>query len=1183
MLKKLLLSISFVLAVLICTHALEAATAIGTNSFISSIRHPKVHTAIQKQINDRVEKEFHVWVLFTDKDIFNEDSFRGAMRCYEEAMPKRTRLRRRMRAKHKTVDFSDLPVFQKYVDEVLKLGAKHRATSRWLNAISVSASSDVISKMAKLPYVRAIDPVAGGRRVPTPPQPYDEGSQYYKAPPRLPRQGGLNYGGSAAQIQQINVDKLHNMGYHGEGVVVGVLDMGFDLSHEAFQHLDVIAEHDFIHDDDITANEPGQDVDPQQDHHGTAVLSVIAGYRPGELIGPAFAARYLLAKTEEYSFEKPIEEDWCVEGIEWLEHQGADVITTSLYFDDWYQVQDMDGKTTKFTLAADMAVDKGVVFTSAAGNAGAFPPDDPFFKRITPPADGFKVIAVGAVDANGVVAWFSSRGPTADGRIKPDVMARGTTGTVMARPISSSYYETSWWGTSLSTPLVAGTTALLLQAFPTATPADITLALKSTASNADSPNNDYGWGIVNAEAAYEFLVETIAKSETVPPAAINDLSIADKKPGSITLTWTAPGDDGNSGTATRYHIRYSTLPINEGNFGDAERLPYAPSPQTAGTLENLEITGFSSDVTYYIAIKTEDDEHNMSEISNVLTTTTPKGVFTDVAGTVAISGNGTGISFGDYDGNGDLDIFAANESADSVLYRNDGDGKFNDVTDTAELDTRACGAVFGDYNNDGYPDIYIAKSYGGRLCRNDRNGTFVRKGSTESGISPKGKGTSISFGDYDNDGDLDIYLAASEQYTILYSNIGHGIFTDVTKEANVRTYGVSCSTFFDYDNDGDLDIYLLRSTRNRLYKNNGDGAFEDVTEEAGVKGSGGGKAISVGDYDNDGYLDIYVVNERTPNILYRNNGDGTFSDATSSVNLEYIESEWTDASFLDYDNDGYLDIYVANASGPDVLYGNNGDRTFTDVTVDTGVGDREGTDGIAVGDYNGDGYVDILAISDGINGISLYQNVGSNDNWLHIKTVGTKSNRDGIGARVKVTAGTLSMIREISGGSGLSQNSLIAGFGLGKNTQADIVEIRWTSGQVSTLNNVAANQLLVVNEPGERTEYSIDPSDKLLTTFGKIKQTALLQNYPNPFNPETWIPFQLSEATDVTVIIYNVQGQLIQRLELGHKTAGSYISKDKASYWDGKNDRGEEVSSGVYFYNIKAGDFTAIRKMLLLK
>jgi serine protease AprX len=539
--KKLLLSIFFALVFAVCVHIVALATETGSNEFVLPIRNPKVHPVVQKQIDENVEEPLNVWVLFTDKGVLDEPSFLSAARRYEQSMLERTKWRSRLRARHGMVDLPDLPVSEKYVKGIIKLDAKHRATSRWLNAVSVSASPDVIKKIAKLKYVRAIDPVAKGYcPIPVESEDGSGSSKYQKAPSQpVPGEGGLNYGGSAPQIEQINVHKLHDMGYHGEGVIVGVLDAGFDLSHEAFQHLEVIAQHDFIHNDDITANEPGQDASPQQDHHGTKVLSIIGGYRPGELIGPAFSARYLLAKSEENSFERPIEEDWCVEGIEWLEHQGADVITASLYFIDWYQPQDIDGKTAKFTLAADIAVDKGVVFTTSAGNFGHIKwQGHPFFRRIGPPADGFKVITVGAVDANGIVASWSSRGPTADGRIKPDVMARGTIGTVMAEPYSTSDYRTNSSGTSFATPLVAGTAALLLQAFPTATPADIALALKSTASNASAPNNDCGWGIVNAEAAYEFLVENIAMSETVPPVAVNDLSIAGKKPGSITLITT---------------------------------------------------------------------------------------------------------------------------------------------------------------------------------------------------------------------------------------------------------------------------------------------------------------------------------------------------------------------------------------------------------------------------------------------------------------------------------------------------------------------------------------------------------------------------------------------------------------------------------------------------------------------
>ncbi len=393
---------------------------------------------------------------------------------------------------------SDLPVFQPYIDEVLQLGATLRIASRWLNGITVEMSISATEQILQLPFVRSVEPVITYKRSGLKIRDSGQSRQSH-----APGTQYSVYGMSATQIQQIRVDALHDEGYHGEGIVIALLDTGFDLSHEAFQNINVIAEYDFVNEDDKTSDHPPED-DIGQDDHGTEVLSVIAGNSPGNLIGVAYAAGYLLAKTERISyegmmFEEKIEEDWWVAGLEWAELNGADVVSSSLGYSDWYSYNDMDGVTARTTIAADIAVEKGIVVVVSAGNEGKSG-DWPY---ISAPADGHGVLAVGAVDSVGTLADFSSIGPTYDGRIKPDVVAMGD-GTYVVSPNSNDRYHRAD-GTSLATPLVAGTVALLLQALPdTDDPKTLIKLLKYTATRALSPDNHYGWGMINAEAAFKY-------------------------------------------------------------------------------------------------------------------------------------------------------------------------------------------------------------------------------------------------------------------------------------------------------------------------------------------------------------------------------------------------------------------------------------------------------------------------------------------------------------------------------------------------------------------------------------------------------------------------------------------------------------------------------------------------------
>jgi len=332
--------------------------------------------------------------------------------------------------------------------------------------------------------------------------------------------------------------------------------------------------------------------------------------------------------------------------------------------------------------------------------------------------------------------------------------------------------------------------------------------------------------------------------------------------------------------------------------------------------------------------------------------------------------------------------------------------------------------------------------------------------------------------------------------------------------------------------------------------------------------------------------------------LYRNNGNKTFTDIqawNAGVGLSHGER----VTACDYDNDGYMDIYAMQwMDSGRFLFHNNGDGTFMDVAKELGIIRDGPANGCAFADYDNDGFLDLYSCS--LWQHSLYHNEGNDNNWLKIKLVGSigdipvnikRTNKDGIGSRITVQAGKLSIIREINTGCSRGYIPTIAHFGLGQNSKIDKLIIRWTSGQVTELQDIQANQFIVVKEglgitgtiETKLRPKAVKPNGKLATTWGETKKDRLYQNYPNPFNPETWIPFTLSKDGKVVVEIYNSNQHLVRTIDLGIKPAGDYLTMDRAAYWDGKNDDREVLASGVYFYTIKAGDFTDTGKMVIIR
>jgi hypothetical protein len=478
---------------------------------------------------------------------------------------------------------------------------------------------------------------------------------------------------------------------------------------------------------------------------------------------------------------------------------------------------------------------------------------------------------------------------------------------------------------------------------------------------------------------------------------------------------------------------------------------------------------------------------------------------------------GSGAAFADYDNDGDLDLYIVNSSTKhdtgtgnprNALYQNNGNSTFTDVTNEAGVGNPVwgMGAAFADYDNDGDLDLYVANYKANAFFRNEGSGSFIKFSSKAGSIGHVGFGSAVAWGDYDNDGYLDLYVANYLDYgklprgdevffpydwygqsNVLLLNKGDGGFIDVTESARVGggfhlTLGAS---FADYDSDGDLDIYLANDTnQNILYRNNSDGTFTNTngTDERSHTGDiRGGMGITWGDYDNDGDLDLFVTNWLDENnVLYRNNSDGTFTDvsAQSGIFESGLGKTCWGTEFFDYDNDGDLDLFIAcghidpatweSSSQSDIFLENNGNGTFTDISESVGIRSvPNGTGrGLAVGDYDNDGDLDLLVVNCG-EGAVLFRNDGGNqNNWLKILTIGKTSNRNGIGARIELTAGKSRQIREvISGSSYLSQSSLEIEFGLGKASVVDQIRILWPSGSKQTLTDINVNQKLVITEP----------------------------------------------------------------------------------------------------------------------
>jgi len=438
-----------------------------------------------------------IWVQFTDKGV-QGDALQTALVEAEKNLTPAARIRR---AKGYTgshlVDEADLPLAGHYVDAVSATGAVLRKQSRWLNAASFTVAPDGLAAIAALPFVQKMDLVSRGlgeKPEPSPDAPagFETGTLTEKG------FNDLEYGPSLPGLAQINVPAAHDRGLSGQGVTVALFSTGFNLEHECLADVDVVGAWDFVDDDPYVYYQPARGDDPYQDTYGTAEMSILAGFSPDNIIGVAYGASVIVAKTEDVAREVVAEEDNWIAALEWAESLGADIVSSGIGYIDWHDFSDMDGSTASITIAAEMASVRGVCVVNSVGDMRG----NPAWPGVIPPSDGFSVISVGSADLDNQVTGFSSPGPTTDGRIKPDVLALGS-GTLVAFDWVDDMYQYGY-GTNYATPLVAGVVALMLEQDPFLNPSQVARALRETASRSVLPDNDFGWGLANATAALDF-------------------------------------------------------------------------------------------------------------------------------------------------------------------------------------------------------------------------------------------------------------------------------------------------------------------------------------------------------------------------------------------------------------------------------------------------------------------------------------------------------------------------------------------------------------------------------------------------------------------------------------------------------------------------------------------------------
>jgi len=548
---------------------------------------------------------------------------------------------------------------------------------------------------------------------------------------------------------------------------------------------------------------------------------------------------------------------------------------------------------------------------------------------------------------------------------------------------------------------------------------------------------------------------------------------------------------------------------------------------------------------------------------------------------VTTAGDSRSVNWIDVNSDGLVDLFISNGKAggqNNRLYLNSGAGNFTAVAnDPMVLDGKPSdGATFADTDNDGDPDAFVANWYNENnlFYTNDGAGNFTAIDGVPM-VTSGGYSETASWGDYDNDGLLDLYVTRSGATTLLrrnqlYHNDGGNAFTKITVGPPVIQAFVSRSVnWTDIDGDGDLDLFVTNegssANNENLYRNDGGGTFTAITTGDLVNNGGSTMSSSWADYDNDGDLDVYLCNDGSDNALFRNDGNFNFTKITGDP-VTMTNSHSFSAAWSDIDNDGDLDLFVTNAYNPvaaelnNLLYRNNGDATFTKIESGAPATDLSWSYGCAFGDYDNDGFEDLAVATVAFSGNDtndfLYHNDGNTNHWLTVKLVGTVTNRSAIGTKILVKAtingNVVWQMREISAQSSYcGQNDLRAHFGLGDADQIETIVVKWLSGAEETYSNINENQFITIVE------------GQGILGFNQATPKSNLRIYPNAATD--FLHIDRSDRSDwATIGIYNSLGQRLYEKSGAEKLAVVDVSDFPSGYYMVKVDSGNATDCAKF-------------------
>ena len=575
---------------------------------------------------------------------------------------------------------------------------------------------------------------------------------------------------------------------------------------------------------------------------------------------------------------------------------------------------------------------------------------------------------------------------------------------------------------------------------------------------------------------------------------------------------------------------------------------------------------------------------------------------------------GMGIAAADYNNDGFIDIYFVSfgphrqnliGSANS-LFKNNGDGTFTDVAKYAGveglIDTTTnpqsrmienYGASWGDFDNDGDVDLFLTNKGVDQLYENMGDGTF-KNISHSAGIDKiiRDSASSVWF-DLDNDGDLDLYISSYGEYgtvvssdNVMYRNNGDATFTDITSETGLGESGYTFVTLvLDANDDRWPDLYCNNDFGdNYFYVNNGDGTFSEATRQFGLENDGESMGITLGDFDNNGRFDIYLTNMTQTmgdsrdgqwNPLFSQVLPGVFQDVSIEAGVGFADWGWG-CEFFDFDLDGDLDIYVVNGFGRDESYNrffrNNGNETFEDYTSLSGADSKNVARGLCIADFNDDGRLDIFVANEERIAPEFYLNTWQNGNYIKINLIGTKSNRDARGTVVRIIVNGKNYSRPNDGVELYGQSKTPIHFGLGNAQVIQTITVIWPSGTIQEFKNIPANQMITIEEDlgivvGVKEKNSSLP-----------RELVLLKNYPNPVKDNTQFHFQTARSTEIKIEVFDLLGRLIATPVQGFYSPGNHVVS-----WNTTDLNGRLLPSGVYIQRISDGNSSLQGKLIVVR